>query len=223
MKRFKFRRDLGSQLMLLYIIFVGLVIAATLFFARSTRERMESDIKTADLALARSIAQETDITMRNALKAVRALGSYEAVIQNDIEGMEELFSTMYSIRPDVSYIHRLNSQGFMLFHYPLETSDFLGDDFSYQDYFQRAQVTTQPLISKGSISPITNQPVASAVMPLWDNRANFIGVVATNIKLESLSQTMYKIADQYDPSENFRVLIIDSSGQIIAHPQPEKL
>jgi len=209
--------------MLLYVIFVGLVVAATLFFSRSTQLRMEADIMTADLALARSIAQETDITMRNALRATRELGEYRAVIENDLDSMEDLFSTMISVRPDLSYIHRLNSQGFMIFHYPLESSDYLGNDFSYQGYFERAQITTQPLISKGSISPITNQPVASAVMPLWDNRANFIGLVAMNIKLESLSQTLTKIANQYEPEENFQVMIIDSSRRIIAHPDPEML
>jgi len=222
-KRFSLRRDLGFQLMVFYTLFVGFMMIMILLFARSTRQRLESDIKAADLALARSISQETDVEMRNALQAVQELSVMEAVRLADSAGMEELFSTVMKARPDISYIHRLDSQGFMLFHYPYEPTSFIGSDFSYRDYFQRAQVTTRALISKGSISPITNQPVASAVMPIWDESAHFKGLVATNIKLESLSLTLQKIANEYKPEEKFEVVIVDSAGQIIAHPKPEQL
>ena len=222
-KRFSIRNDLGFQIMVLYIIFVGLMVVVTLFFSRLTRQRLEEDVKATDLALARSIAQETDGEMRNALQAVRELGAAESVLNPVPEDMETLFQTIMKARPDISYIHRLNSQGFMLYHYPQVQDSHVGSDFSYQEYFQRAQITTRALISKGSISPITNQPVASAVMPLWDERAEFKGLVATNIKLESFSLTLRKIINEYSPEEEFQVIIIDSSGQIIAHPDSEQL
>jgi PAS domain S-box-containing protein len=209
--------------MMFYIIFVGLMVVMTLLFARSTRRRLEADIKAADLALARSIATETDVEMRNALQAVQELSKTEEVLRADRDGMERLFKTVMKARPDISYIHRLNSQGFMLFHYPFGPTSLIGSDLSYQNYFQRAQVTTRALISKGSISPITNQPVASAVMPLWDERAHFIGLIATNIKLESLSLTLQKIANEYGQGEELQVVIIDSTRQIIAHPDPTQL
>jgi PAS domain S-box-containing protein len=209
--------------MVFYILFVGLMVILTLIFARSTRKRLEADIKAADLALARSIAQETDVEMRNALQAVQDLSLMDAVRYANPEEMEALFRTIMKARPDISYIHRLNSQGFMLFHYPFGPNSFIGSDFSYQNYFQRARITTRALISKGSISPITNQPVASAVMPIWDENARFKGIIATNIKLESLSLTLQKIANEYEPEEEFQVVMVDSTGQIIAHPNVELL
>ena len=195
----------------------------TLSFARSTRQRLEDDVKAADLALARSIAQETDVTMRNALQAVRKLGEYTVVIEANPGGMEKLFNTVINVRPDIDLIYRLNAQGFMIFHYPFGPGSTIGNDFSFRDYFQRANLTTRSIVSKGRISPTTDQPVATTVMPLWSSRGNFLGVVATNIKLESLSQTLAKIANEYSPGENFRVMIIDSTGQIIAHPISDQL
>ncbi|MBU0512914.1 MAG: GAF domain-containing protein, partial [Chloroflexi bacterium] len=218
MKKLSISHDLGLQLTIFYIIFVGLVVAVTLFFARTTRQRLEDDVKAANLALARSIAQETDITMRNALQAVRELGEYTSVIEADPDEMEELFDTVMKVRPDINLIYRLNAQGFMIFHYPIAPISTVGDDFSFRDYFQRAALTTRSIVSQGRISPTTNQPVVTTVMPLWGSRGNFLGVVATNIKLESLSQTLGKIANEYSPEENFLVMIIDSTGQIIAHP-----
>ncbi len=217
------RRDLGIQLMVLYIVFVGLVVGTTFIFAGRTRARLEGDIKAADLALARSIAQETDYYMRNALRAVRDLGEYPEVIDPDSVGMEDLFSKMMGIRPDYSSIYRLNSQGFMLYHYPEGSSSVMGQDLSDQAFFDRAMVTTRPLISKGGISPVTRQPVATAVMPLWSQRARFTGLVATNIKLASLSITLDKIAQEYNPEEEFLVIIVDSAGQIIAHPNEDQI
>ncbi len=222
-KRFSMRHDLGIQITVLYIIFVGLMVVGTLFFARMTRTRLEDDIKATDLALARSIAQETDVEMRNALQAVRELGATDAVLNPDPDKMAELFRTILNVRPDISNIYLLNNQGFMIYHYPEGPVSYVGSDFSYQDYFQRAKITSRALISKGGISPITNQPVAAAVMPLWDETAEFKGLVATNIKLESLSLTLRKIINEYNPEEEFQVAIIDSSGQIIAHPTSEQL
>jgi len=60
-------------------------------------------------------------------------------------------------------------------------------------------------------------------MPIWDTRGRFLGLVATNIRLESLSQTLQRITAEYQVEENFQVIIVDSSGQIIAHPDPEQL
>ncbi len=223
MSKLPTQQDLGLKLMALYILFVGLVAIAALLIANRTQRRLEENIRAADLALARSIAQETDDTMRNSMRAVRELGTYEVVKEFDTESMSMLFETILRARPDVNLVYRLNAQGFMIYHYPEGPRSTVGDDFSFRDYFQRAIITSNPLISKGRISPTTQQAVATAVMPLWNSTGDFLGVVATNIKLEALSETLIKISREYDPEEGFEVLIIDGSRQIIAHPDPEKL
>ncbi len=209
--------------MALYILFVVPVAIAALLIANNTQHQLEESIQAADLALARSIAQETDENMRNAMRAVRELGTYEGVKEFDTFAMSGLFETIMSARPDINLVYRLNTQGFMVYHFPEGPRTTVGNDFSFRDYFQRAQITTNPLISKGRISPTTQQPVATAVMPLWNVMGEFLGVVATNIKLEALSQTLVKISREYEPEEGFEVLIIDGSRQVIAHSDPDKL
>lgn len=222
-RRLPFRQDLGLKLMALYILFVGPVAIAALIIANNTQHRLEESIQAADLALARSIAQETDVTMRNAMRAVRDLGSEPAVINENPDAMNVLFSTVMSARPDINLVYRLNSEGYMIFHYPLGPGSTLGNDFSFREYFQRAKLTKNPLISKGRISPTTDQPVATAVMPLWASEDEFLGLVATNIKLEEISQTLIKISQEYESEEGFEVFIIDSGSQIIAHSDPDKI
>ncbi len=76
------------------------------------------------------------------------------------------------------------------------------------------------MVSRGRISPTTNQPVATAVMPLWSPDNQFLGLVATNIKLESLSYALSAIVREYQPQEQLQIMIVDAKGQIIAHPEP---
>jgi signal transduction histidine kinase/HAMP domain-containing protein len=217
------RRDLGLQLLALYLLFFGPVVLTALVFDRLASQRIEADVKAADLALARAIAFETSTMIEQSLQAIRQLGSYPEVISADKEGMEDLFRTVLSIRPDVNLVYRLDPEGTMSYHYPPAPGSTVGWDFSARDYFQRALTSRNPLFSVGRISPTTQQPVATAVMPLWSPQGEFLGLVATNIKLQSLSYTLASIAKHHNKEESFQVMILDSSGQIIAHPNPTRI
>jgi len=217
---FSVRRDLGLQLLALYMLLVGPVVLASIGFDRLASQRLKDDVKAADLALARAIAEETNTAMDYALKAVEGLAGYPAVIEADPAGMETLFNTVHSARPDVNLVYRLDAEGIMLFHYPLGPGTTVGVDFSFREYFQRAQKTRAPLLSRGRISPTTEQPVTTAIMPLWRPNGKFLGLVATNITLQSLSTTLESITSAYRPEESFDVAIVDAAGKVIAHPNP---
>jgi len=218
---FSIRRDLGLQLLALYLLFVGPVVIASLGFDQIASQRLERDAKASDLALARAIAQETDLSMAHAMQSVEQLATYPAVIKAEPDGMAPLFETLMSARPDVNLVYRLDADGKMIFHVPIGPGSTVGIDFSFRDYYQKALTTRSPLVSFGRISPTTGQPVATAVMPLWDQADNFLGLVATNIKLETLSDALTNIASGYSPDEHFEVIIIDSAGHVIARPNPD--
>lgn len=212
------RRDLGVQLLTLYIFLVGPFIFASIFLYRYANTRLEENVKSADLALAKAIAQETEITLNNSLTAIKELGRTQEVIKAHPKGMERLFATAIAVRPDINLIYRLDANGIMLYHYPPGPVSAIGADFSYRTYFQRAKLTTQPLVSKGRLSSTTNQAVATIVMPLWDySNGEFLGVVAADMKLEYLSQILRKVISEFHPEEQILATIIDSSGHIIAH------
>ncbi len=217
------RHDLGLQLLTLYVFFVApVVIAALVFDAFSTR-RLEADIRANDLALAHAIAQETDVYMQNALQAVRQLAGYAAVISADASGMKIAFDTVLDARPDMNLVYRLDANGLMLFHSPVGPGSTVGTDFSFREYYQRALLSSTPLVSEGRISPTTEQPVATVVMPLRNEDGDFLGLVGANLKLQSLSHTLLSIIRQYPAGEQFQIMILDSAGQVIAHSDPSQL
>lgn len=224
---FSLRKDLGLQLLALYTLFVVPIVIFALFFDNLVGARLKQEIMSADLALAGAIAQETNTLIKNALTSVEQLSGYDVVIEADIEEMQTLFGQVNSVRPDVNLIYRLDSEGIMLVHYPVEPNpaeptSTVGVDFSFREYFQRALTTQEPLISLGRISPTTEQAVATAVMPIWEGD-KFQGVVATNMKLQSFSTTLASIAAEYKKEDGFQVMIIDSGGRVIAYPDPDFL
>jgi len=215
---FSVRRDLGLQLLALYLLLVVPVLAGALVFDFFVKERLEQDVKAADLALARAIALETDAALNNALQTVAQLARHPAVIAVDRAGMAELFADVTCARSDISLISRLGPGGVMLYHYPTDPGSMLGLDSAFRDYFKDALHTNRPVVSKGFVSPPTRQPVATTAMAVRDPSGEFLGVVATDIRLQSLSDTLAAIAREHRPEEQFQVLIVDSTGRVIAHP-----
>ena len=215
-----FYRDLGLQLLAFYLFLIIPFLVTLLVFDRLVGERIRGDVEANDIALARAIALETDMAISNSLKTVEELSSYASVINAEEKNMGEIFSIVLSTRPDVNLVYRLDANGIMLYHYPTGPSSTVGDDFSFRSYYQNALTSNVPLISEGRISPTTNQAVTTAVMPIRSSDGKFLGLVGTNIKLESLSNTLSAIISEHEQEEGFEVLILDASGQVIAHPDP---
>ncbi len=221
-RRFNPQRDLGIRLLAIYALFVLPLVGMTLYFDRLATERLHADVENANLALAKAIAEETNLSLGSFLGAARRLGAEPAVLQASVPAMQPLFEALAKSRPEVNLVYRLNAKGIMLYHYP-QGSDVawstIGLDFSFRPYFQKARTTHLPFFSQGRISPTTNQPVVTAVMPLWVN-GEFRGLLGINISLNALSLALQQIAAAHTSAENFTVFIVDSGGNIVASSLP---
>ena len=216
------KNDLGLQILALYSLLIVPIVVIALVFDSVAGQRLREETESNDLALARAIAQETSSTLQHSLFAVEQLAQLSAVRAAHIPGMQEIFGQVYNVRPDVNLIYRLDAEGIMLYHYPESPGSTVGRDFSFREYFQRALTTRDPLVSLGRISPTTNQPVATAIMPIWEGD-RFLGVVGTNLKLQALSDTLAAISREYKPEEQFQILILDAAGKVIGSPDPAHL
>ncbi len=220
---FTAHRDLGLQLLALYLLLIIPFLITLLIFDGLIGVRIREDVQASDLSLARSISQETSLTITKALTTVQGLAKYPEVINSDPAGMEEVFRVVINTSSDINLIYRLDAHGIMVYHYPVGPTSTVGHDFSFRRYFQQALLTDQPLVSEGRISPTTNQAVATAVMPLWSAEGKFLGLVGANIRLESLSATLIAVVAEHQTEDGLQVTILDSANQIIAHPDPRLL
>lgn len=220
---FAFHRDLGLQLLTLYLLLIIPFLVTLLIFDGLIRVRIREDVQASDLSLAQSISQEVDLAITNSLTTVQGLAKYQEVIHADPEGMERVFQVIINTSPDINLVYRLDRSGIMLFHYPTGPTSTVGEDFSFRPYFQQALRTDKPLVSEGRISPTTNQAVATAVMPIRSAAGEFLGLVGANIRLESLSQTLTTVISEHQSEEGLQVIILDSAKQVIAYPNSEFL
>ena len=220
---FALHRDLGLQLFALYLLLIIPFLVTLLIFDGLIGVRIREDVQASDLSLAQSISQEVDLAISKALTTVQGLSEYPEVIGANIPEMEEVFSVIINTTPDVNLVYRLDEKGFMLYHYPTGPTSTVGDDFSFRGYYQQALLTDKPLVSEGRISPTTNQAVATAVMPLWSETGEFLGLVGANIRLESLSTALIAVISEHQSEEGLQVIILDSADQIIAYPDPKFL
>ncbi len=215
------RGSLGLHLLGLYLLFVIPILGAAILFDVQAGRRLQEDVTAADLSLAEAIALETDALLQKAQQAVVEFARMPAVIEMDVEGMSEAFSTGAAARQDINLFYRLAADGTMVFHHPVGPGSTVGVDFSFREYFQAAKTSAGPIFSKGRISPTTQRPVATVVMPIRDAQGRFDGVVATNLELQSLTQTLVVIGQSQGAQRGVQVAIVDAAGQIIAHSQPE--
>lgn len=215
------RANLGLQLLALYMLFVVPALAAALAFDVLAGSRLERDVRAADLALARSIALESDAALGNALRTVARLAETPAALSLDSTVLPPLFSAVKTARDDVDLVYLLDARGIMVYHYPEGPGSTVGQGFAFRDYYDRALTANEPFMSSGRISPTTGQPVATAVMPIRARDGSFRGLVGTNIALEGLSRTLERLAS--DPGSGLRVSIVDATGQIVADSDASKL
>jgi signal transduction histidine kinase len=218
---FVLRQNLGFHLLALYLLFVLPILGAGIYFDVRAGQRLRDDVAAADLSLAQAIALETDALLLKAQQAVIEFAQMPAIINSDLPAMEEAFSTASAARQDINLFYRLDADGIMVFHYPVAPGSTIGVDFSFRDYFKEARGSQGPVFSKGRISPTTQRPVATVVMPVRRPDDRFDGVVATNLELQRLTQTLVGIGREQGSQRGLQVVMVDAVGQVIADSQPE--
>lgn len=209
--------DLRLQILALYLLLAIPLLTSLFLLNQIARTRIRQNAEAANLSLTQAVAQGTVGSLQDMLRAVEELAGYEAVRQADREGMRPIFRLMLLTHPQVNLVYRLDARGIMLYHYPEGPGSTVGVDFSFRDYFHRALTTRSPFISQGRISPTTQQPVATAVMPLWSESGEFLGLIGANIRLESLSQVLTSIRETHAAESDLELVILDNGQQIIAH------
>ncbi|MBR1693695.1 MAG: methyl-accepting chemotaxis protein [Lachnospiraceae bacterium] len=87
-------------------------------------------------------------------------------------------------------------------------------DRSTRWWFQQVLADKQSFVSKSYYSVNTGMPCASIFFPMYRD-GEFLGVFATDIKLDSLVSL---VTEYSDPAKDKTVFIIDGEGNVVAHP-----
>lgn len=98
----------------------------------------------------------------------------------------------------------------------MQTARSVGNlgDRSGRWWFKQIMGDKQPFVSKSYYSVSGNVPVTSVILPIYDASANLVGVMGSDIKLDSLQA----MVEKFSKNANSYAYIIDGEGVVIAHP-----
>ena len=181
--------------------------------------RLQADVMAADLALARSIAQETELNLTNARFAVQELAHYAEMGETQQQDLEKLYDKYLGVQSVVNPISLLGGWWIIENPTPVGLDVIPPEAFPSRDYLQRTELSRSS-ISSGWRSTPSRQPVATSVIPLWDELGNVYGMVVSNIRLEALSSALDNMLQEYqaNPGDEFEALVVDGSRRIVMHP-----
>jgi PAS domain S-box-containing protein len=216
------KTDLGLQVLALYLLFLVPIFFLTLAFYASAGQRLREDFAASDLSLARTIALEANFTLLKAGAAAEAFSKMPAVIEANPEKMAGIFAAGVTADPDVNLFYRLSGEGVMLYHYPPGPDSTVGQNFSARDYFQAARNAQKLVYSQGRISATTGRAVVTSAAPILVN-GQFRGIVAANIELQRLAETIRQIGLGSAGEQTVKILIVDDAGQVIADSGSNRL
>lgn len=219
----RFRRDLRFQIAFYYLLFVVPVVVVVFFSGRDINDRLRTDAMSADVSLARSLAQDLGLNLTNARYAAQELVRYSRTDSMDHTTLEALYDQFNLARSLVNPVTLLGDWWVVERPVPLGLDVAPLEAFPLRD-FARMSGLRGPVLSNGRQSVQSHQPVATSVMPFWDERENVFEYVVSNIKLTALSNALELLLDEYQrESYPFDAMVIDAARHIVAHPDPSLL
>jgi signal transduction histidine kinase len=214
------RQSLLVQLLGMYGGFVAAVLIVGLLVNSIVQQQLRTEVQRADLDLARAIALELDVRMRNARSALAELARLDAIRHGDTAAMASAFRAFKAARQDIDRIYWIDAAGIMQVSEPA-TARTLGTDYSEERVFQRAGAATGSLIEAGVVDLTTYNPVAILAQPVRGGDGRLLGIVATNVLLADLSAPLRAIVGQQQGQ--LLISVIDEEGQLIVTPERERL
>ena len=216
------RHSLRDKLLLYVIsvlILVGLVlIAVVFFFSRDAIiNQKKEDLKDLDAAYAEGFRYQFDTAQSETrdLALRRDIIAYgvnpEKVLQDpSIRGIlqEENVSNVFST------LSILDARGVMVVS---TEPSFLGKDFSFRDYFRKAQQGMTSI--EFAIGAISKQPGFYAAAPIRSHSGTVSGMVIAKINPEAISTALTEAA----ANTGGHIMLVDEAGVILYADQPERI
>jgi signal transduction histidine kinase len=211
-KKLTLRNALLLVALLLIVIpalFMGLIADRFLF------RDLRNDILRQNKNLATAVAGEVDSRLYGQLQIVRQLAerlhgepglvkspNLDVILDAEVAA-DEFFESIFVLdrQGRVSHLGCRKSSGMI-------RENYLGIDFSGQEFYRNANGKGEPRWSGTFISPISGEPTVAVSVPIKD------GLIIANVNLGQLTA----ITRQLDQRSHSYVYVVNSAGNVIAHP-----
>jgi PAS domain S-box-containing protein len=217
------RQSLLVRLLGAYLLFVAVVLVTGFAVNLVMQRQLQTDVHTADLALAQAIALDVDAKLRGARESLGKLSALDEVQRGDSAAMERAFRAFKVARRDIDRVYWFDPAGIMRVSVP-ENVRTQGSDYSQRRLFQQTSTAGGPITEAGIVDLTTYQAVVAIAQPVRDGRGQLLGVVATNLRLDDFSAALRAIVDEQARQQKpLNISLVDNQGLLIASPEQERL
>ena len=214
------RRSLLAQLIGVYLVFVLIVIGSGIEIDAVGQRQIRTQFQTTDLSLAQEVAFDTYTTISETETSLVKLEWAVAGSANDPAGMQSMFDAFRAARPDIDHMYFLDANGVLRASSPVNQHT-LGLSFATIPLFRSVQTSDEPVVSGGTVDPTTSHDVVTVAEAIHSNHGQFLGMLATSLLLDSLSQPLgMVVAAQTLQGEHVSISMLDDQGLLIAGPDP---
>ncbi|MBV9279453.1 MAG: GAF domain-containing protein [Chloroflexi bacterium] len=220
------RRSLLVQLLGGYLLFVVAVLAIDFQVNAVVQQQVTNQVQTTDLALGQEIAQETHARLDGARTALVRLGRLPAVRRGETGAMRAPFQAFQATGEGIDLVYWLDPRGVLQVSFPTDIRT-LGETLSSQPAFRQARAERgppHPVLQPAIVDLTTFHAVVALAVPVRDPGGRLLGVLATNLGLNDLSDLFQPvIASEQQVHQQILFSIVDEQGRLIGTVQRERL
>jgi PAS domain S-box-containing protein len=190
------------------------------FLEKSLREAVYQGLKTVSQSAAETVA----VFLNEGLADTRAIAAIiaPADLENrNVAAVENTLATIAAFYPKFENgIFVLDTQGTLWADFPA-AAQIRGQSFAHRRYFQQTMAENKAMVSTPYRSTRTGKPVVTFTAMLYDSKGQMIGMLGCSAPL--LTPNALGGVRQTRIGQTGYVTIYDTSGQVIVHPQAERI
>jgi len=211
---FSRKGSLRSRFVVLFVLFA--LLPACVVGAVSTYMNIKTTvagITEANLTAASFIADEIMLFMHDSQGLIEGAAASPAAVSMDPVAVKDMISAIQSKNPHYELVFVMDANGMQI----ARTSGKLANRGD-RAYFKEA-MQGKTFFTDTYISYFTNSPTVTISTPIRNQAGQIVGVFAADISLKS----MWGITDKAKVGQAGYFDIVDHTGNLIAHPDKEKV
>lgn len=168
--------------------------------------------------ISKSIAENLDLYLSNAMETVETAAAFSSESDGDFESIQNEIFRIYDNFSYFDLIFFMDKQGKILFSKPTNTEVTDVSYYIHRDYYNAVRQNKESTISELFMSTILNQPHFVLAAPVFAN-GEWIGLIGCGIPIENIEEIIRTSKHNFDGD----VWVLDTSGNVVIDPSTDKL
>lgn len=168
--------------------------------------------------ISKSIAENLDLYLSNAMETVETAAAFSSESDGDFESIQNEIFRIYDNFSYFDLIFFMDKDGKILFSKPTNTDVTDVSYYVHRDYYNAVKQHKESAISELFMSTILNQPHFVLAAPVF-SEGEWIGLIGCGIPIKNIEEIIRTGKHNFDGE----VWVLDTSGNVVIDPSTDQL